>query len=51
LKNTIALATVDGRYSDVGTELRAEVTVRYRRASVRATVSRTPFFDPERKRA
>jgi len=51
LKCNLALATVQGRYAGVGTELRVEVTVEYRRRSVRATVARTPFFDPPRKRA
>ena len=51
LKCNLALATVQGRYAGVGTELRVEVTVEYKRRSVRATVARTPFFDPPRKRA
>ena len=51
LKCNLALATVQGRFSGVGTELRIEVTVEYKRRSVRATVARTPFFDPPRKRA
>ena len=51
LKCNLALATVQGRFAGVGTELRVEVTVEYQRRSVRATVARTPFFDPPRKRA
>ena len=51
LKCNLALATVQGRYCGIGTELRIEVTVEYKRRSVRATVARTPFFDPPRKRA
>jgi aminomethyltransferase len=51
LKKNLALATVRAEYGDPGTRLRMEVTVEYRRRSVGATVTETPFFDPERKRA
>jgi aminomethyltransferase len=51
LKRNLALATVEARSAAVGHELRVEVTVEYRRRTVRAVVTRTPFFDPPRKRA
>ncbi len=51
LKRNLALATVETGHARPGTDLRVEVTVEYRRRSVRATVSPTPFLDPERKRA
>ncbi len=51
LKKNLALATIDAPHGDVGDELRIEVTVEYERHPVKATVSPTPFFDPERKRS
>ena len=51
LKQNLALATVDGRRSEVGTRLRIEVMIEFRRHFVGATVVSTPFFDPQRKRA
>lgn len=51
LKKNIALATVRARHGEPGTRLRIEVTVEYERRHVSATVVKTPFFDPERKRA
>ena len=51
LKRNLALATVLTEYAEPGTRLRVEVTVEYKRRRVTSTVSRTPFFDPERKRA
>jgi aminomethyltransferase len=50
IKKYIALATVQSRFSQPGTELFMEVTVEYVRKKVRATVVKPPFFDPERKR-
>lgn len=49
LKRLIALATIDAPHFALGTELRIEVTIEGVRRSARATVVRTPFFDPERK--
>jgi len=51
LKQNLALASVRAPYALPGTRLRIEVTVEYRRRQVTATVTRTPFYDPERKRA
>jgi len=51
LKQNLALATVEAGVAAIGTELRVEVTVEYRRRSVKAIITRTPFFDPPRKRA
>ncbi len=50
IKKYIALATVQSRFSQPGTELFMEVTVEYVRKKVRSTVVKPPFFDPERKR-
>ena len=51
LKQNLALATVEAGAAAIGTELHVEVTVEYRRRSVKAIITRTPFFDPPRKRA
>ncbi|MCA9583160.1 MAG: aminomethyltransferase family protein, partial [Myxococcales bacterium] len=51
LKRNLALATVDRRHAKVGTRLEIEVTVEFERQRVGVTVEKTPFFDPERKRA
>jgi aminomethyltransferase len=51
LKKMIALATVNRRYAKVGTKLQFEVTVEAKRHRVRATVVKTPFYNPKRKTA
>ena len=51
LKMNLALATVTAPHSRPGTRLSIEVTPEYERRRVTATVTRTPFFDPPRKRA
>ena len=51
LKKMIALATIDRPHYAEGTPLRLEVTVEAVRHRVKATVVRTPFFDPKRKTA
>ncbi len=50
LKQDLALASVHGRHAQPGRRLELEVTVEYRRRTVPAVVTATPFFDPERKR-
>ncbi len=50
LKKNLALATVDAPHGRIGEELNIEVTVEYVRHAVKATVRKTPFFDPARKR-
>ena len=51
LKKMIALATVKRRYAKVSTQLQFEITVEAKRQRVRATVVKTPFFNPKRKTA
>jgi len=51
LKKNLALAHVHAPYSDPGTRVRIEVTAEFQRRQVTATVVKTPFYDPERKRA
>ena len=51
LKRMIALATVDRPHYAEGTELQFEMTVEAVRHRVRATVVKTPFFNPARKTA
>ena len=51
LKKMIALATVKREFTKPGTRLQFEITVEAVRHSVRATVVKTPFFNPKRKTA
>jgi len=51
LKQNLALATVKSAHAAPGTRLRLELTVEFRRRTVGAVVTETPFFDPERKRS
>jgi aminomethyltransferase len=51
LKKMIALATVDRPHYAEGTQLQIEITVEAVRHKVKATVVKTPFFDPKRKTA
>jgi aminomethyltransferase len=51
LKKMIALATVKRGLTSPGTYLEFEVTVEAKRHRVRATVVKTPFFNPKRKTA
>ena len=51
LKRMIALASIDRPHHAEGTELQFEMTVEAVRHRVRATVVKTPFFNPARKTA
>lgn len=51
LKKMIALATIKREHTRPGTQLQFEITVEARRHRVRATVVKTPFFNPKRKTA
>jgi aminomethyltransferase len=51
LKKNLALATLASAHAEPGTRVQVEVTVEYERRKVGATVVRTPFFDPPRKKA
>lgn len=51
LKKYIALAHVPAKHAAPGTELEMEVTVEHYRRKALARVTKTPFFNPERKRA
>jgi aminomethyltransferase len=50
LKKYIAIGTVLSEHAALGSELDVEFTVEYVRQKARATVVKTPFFNPERKR-
>lgn len=50
LKRYIALATIETAYAPAGTQVEIEITVEHFRRRAKATVSNTPFFNPERKR-
>ena len=51
LKKMIALATVNRPFTRLGTKVQFEITVEAVRHQVRATVVKTPFFNPKRKTA
>jgi aminomethyltransferase len=51
LKRYVALAHLRASHAKVGTELEMEVTVEHQRRRADVRVAKTPFFDPERKRA
>jgi aminomethyltransferase len=51
LKKYIALAHVTSRQAAPGTPLEMEITVEHHRRRAAAHVTRTPFFNPERKKA
>lgn len=51
LKKYVGIGTVAADCADPGTHLEVEVTVEYGRKQAAATVVKTPFFDPPRKRA
>jgi aminomethyltransferase len=51
LKKMIALASVDTAHSRHGTKLQMEITIEAVREKVTATVTKLPFFNPERKTA
>jgi aminomethyltransferase len=51
LKQNLALAHVKTPYAKEGTQIQMEYTVEYHRHTVTATVTKTPFFNPERKRS
>lgn len=50
LKRNLALATVRAAQGRIGTRLQMEVTAEFERRRVTATVVKTPFYDPPRKR-
>jgi glycine cleavage system aminomethyltransferase T len=49
LKKMVALASVDTARARPGTRLQMEITIEAVRQKVTATVSKLPFFNPERK--
>jgi aminomethyltransferase len=51
LKKNLALVTIEPGYAAPGTPVFIEQTVEHVRTTVPATVTKTPFFDPERKRS
>jgi aminomethyltransferase len=50
LKKYIALAHLESAYAKLGSDVNMEITVEHRRKQAAATIVKTPFFDPERKR-
>jgi aminomethyltransferase len=51
LKLNLALASIRTPWASPGTRVQIEVTAMYERRQVTALVRKTPFFDPERKKA
>ena len=51
LKKNLALAQVRSENAAEGSRLRIEVTVEYERRQCTAVVTKTPFYNPDRKRA
>ncbi len=51
LKKYLALAHIEARFAAPGTAVEMEITVEHHRKRSAATVVKTPFFDPERKKA
>src|SRR2546427_449067 len=51
LKKYLALAHVRGEHARPGSAVMMEVTVEHHRKRAAARVAKTPFFNPERKRA
>jgi len=51
LKKLVALASVNGEFSKVGTKLQMELTIEAQRMKTTATVVPLPFFNPKRKTA
>lgn len=51
LKQYIAIGTVLNPHGKLGDQVDVEVTVEYKRKLCPATIVKTPFFDPPRKRA
>jgi aminomethyltransferase len=51
LKKNLALASLHAEHRKPGTRLQVEITAEYQRRTISATVTPTPFFNPERKRA
>jgi len=49
LKKMIALASIDTAHAQPGTKLQMELTIEAVRQRVTATVTKLPFFNPERK--
>ena len=51
VKKYIAIGTVESRYAVPGAQVNVEITVEYVRQQATATIVKTPFFDPARKRS
>ena len=51
LKQNLALASIKAEHAELGNRLKIETTVEFHRRKVTAVVTKTPFFNPERKRA
>jgi aminomethyltransferase len=50
LKKYIAIGTIHSKYAKLGDQVEMEITVEFVRQKAPATIVKTPFFDPPRKR-
>lgn len=50
LKKFIAIGTVESQYAAPGTRVNLEITIEFTRQQAAATIVKTPFFDPPRKK-
>ena len=50
IKKNLALASVESRYAQPGSEIKIEHTVEYQRETVSAVVAPMPFYNPEHKK-
>ena len=50
LKKYLAIGTVESRFATPGSQVNMEITVEFVRRQAAATIVKTPFFDPPRKR-
>ncbi len=51
LKRYVALAHLESTFARPATPVRLEITVEHHRKQAAARVAKTPFFNPDRKRA
>ncbi len=51
LKKYIAIGSIESKYATPGSQVEMEITVEFHRKLATATIVKTPFFDPPRKRA
>ncbi|MCH8125604.1 aminomethyl transferase family protein [candidate division KSB1 bacterium] len=51
LKKYIAMGSIESKYAIPGSQVEMEITIEFHRKLTTATIVKTPFFDPPRKKA